>query len=45
MIVPVTLRGYDQVRIWRDMYNTEEYWLDWALRQAGLLECGQIFGH
>jgi hypothetical protein len=45
MIVPVTLHGCDQARIWRGMYNTEEYWLDWALHLAGLPERGEIFGH
>ena len=44
VIVPVTPRGCDQARIWRDMYNAEEYWLDWALHQVGLRECNQIFG-
>lgn len=44
MIVPVTPRGRDQARIWRDLYNAEEDWLDWALHQAGLPERDQIFG-
>lgn len=44
MIVPVTPRGRDQASIWRELYNAEEDWLDWALRLAGLPEREQIFG-
>jgi hypothetical protein len=45
MIVPVTPSGRDQARIWRELYNAEEEWLDWALHLAGLPERDQIFGH
>jgi hypothetical protein len=45
MIVPVTPRGRGQARIWRELYNAEEEWLDWALHLAGLLQRDQIFGH
>jgi hypothetical protein len=45
MIVPVTPRGRGQARIWRELYNAEEQWLDWALHLAGLPQRDQIFGH
>jgi hypothetical protein len=45
MIIPVAPRGRDQARIWRELYNAEEDWLDWALHLAGLPQCDQIFGH
>jgi hypothetical protein len=45
MIVPVTARGCSQAGIWRELYNTEESWLDWALSRAGLRPCADIFGH
>jgi hypothetical protein len=45
MIVPLTPRGCEQARIWRELYNAEEYWLDWALRLAGLSPHDQILGH
>lgn len=44
MIVPVTARGRDQARVWRELYNDEENWLDWALELAGLPRRDQIFG-
>jgi hypothetical protein len=43
MIVPVTARGRDEARIWRELYNAEENWLDWALNLAGLPQRDQIF--
>jgi hypothetical protein len=45
MIVPVTARGRDEACIWRELYNAEEDWLDWALNLAGLPQRDQIFGH
>jgi hypothetical protein len=45
MIVPVTPRGRGQARIWRELYNAEEEWLDWALHLAGLPQRDQVFGH
>jgi len=45
MIVPVTPRGRKQARIWRELYNAEDEWLDWALRLAGLPQRDQIFGY
>jgi hypothetical protein len=45
MIVPITARGSEQALIWRDLYNAEEDWLDWALHQADLPQRDQIFGH
>jgi len=45
MIVPVTPRGRGQARIWRELYNAEEEWLDWALHLARLPQRDQIFGH
>jgi hypothetical protein len=45
MIVPITPRGHDQARIWRELYNSEEDWLDWALHRAGLPERDRIFSH
>jgi hypothetical protein len=45
MIVPVTARGRSQAGIWRDLYNAEESWLDWALGHAGFLSCAHVFGH
>jgi hypothetical protein len=44
MIVPVTPSGRDQARTWRELYNAEEQWLDWALPLAGLPGREQIFG-
>ena len=44
MIVPVTARGRDQARVWRELYNDEGDWLDWALQVAGLPRREQIFG-
>lgn len=43
MIVPVTAHGRDQARVWRELYNDEENWLDWALDRAGLPRREQIF--
>lgn len=45
MIVPVTARGRSQAGIWRELYNAEESWLDWALSRTGLRSCADIFGH
>lgn len=45
-IVPITVRGRDQARTWRDLYNNaEEDWFDRALHLAGLPQRDQIFGH
>jgi hypothetical protein len=33
----------EQAGIWRELYNAEESWLDWALKQAGLPPRDQIF--
>lgn len=43
MIIPLTPCGREQARTWRDLYNSEESWLDWALKQAGLPPRDQIF--
>lgn len=43
MIVPVTAQGRDQARLWRELYNDEPDWLDWALDQVGLPRREQIF--
>jgi hypothetical protein len=45
MIVPVTARGCSQAEVWRELYNTEDSWLDWALCRAGLRSCADVFGH
>jgi hypothetical protein len=45
MIVPVTARGRSQAEVWRDLYNAEDSWLDWALGRAGLRSCADVFGH
>jgi hypothetical protein len=45
MIVPVAPHGRDQARIWKELYNSEEHWIDWAVGLAGLPDCDQIFGH
>lgn len=37
------LLGREQAGIWHELYNAEESWLDWALKQAGLPPCDQIF--
>jgi len=44
MIIPVTAAGRSEADIWAGLYNTEDTWLDWALGQAGLPACQQIFG-
>ena len=44
MIVSVTPSGRELASIWRDLYNAEEHWLDWALDIAGLAQQAQIFG-
>ncbi len=44
MIIPVTAAGRSESDIWADLYNTEDSWLNWALGQAGLPSCQQIFG-
>lgn len=44
MIIPVTQLGRSQAAMWLRMYNTEEHWLDWALRTAELPTREQIFG-
>lgn len=44
MIIPVTAAGRSEADIWAGLYNTEPTWLDWALSQAGLPGCEQIFG-
>lgn len=44
MIIPVTTAGKSEADTWADLYNTEDTWLDWALSQAGLPPCQQIFG-
>jgi hypothetical protein len=36
MIVPVSATGDQQARIWVDLYNSEDSWLDWALDRAHL---------
>lgn len=36
MIVPVNATGREQARMWVDLYNSEDSWLDWALERAGL---------
>jgi hypothetical protein len=36
MIVPVSTAGCQQARLWVDLYDAEESWLDWALDRVGL---------
>jgi hypothetical protein len=43
MIIPVTTAGQSEADIWAQLYNTESTWLDWALSQAGLPACQEIF--
>jgi hypothetical protein len=44
MIIPVTESGRIEADIWAELYGSEDTWLDWALNQAGLPACQQIFG-
>jgi hypothetical protein len=43
MIIPARPQARDQADIWASLYNAEDSWLDWALGQAGLPDCRQIF--
>jgi hypothetical protein len=44
MIVPVSPGGRDEADLWAGLYNSEDSWLDWALGQARLPGCRQVFG-
>ena len=34
MIVPVSPGGRDEADLWAGLYNSEDSWLDWALRPS-----------
>jgi hypothetical protein len=44
MIIPVSPGGRDEADLWAGLYNSEDSWLDWALGQARLPGCRQVFG-
>jgi hypothetical protein len=44
IVIPVVGGQEAQSEEWRDMYDAEPYWLDWALSKVGLPPAFEVFG-